>query len=163
MEMHPGPEKPSAWGSPVQGFKSGPPRFVGGTTGLREQARRGFTLIELLIVVVIVGILAAIAIPKFSAVRQRAYKAAMVTDLKNLAHLQEVYYNDRHSFGTLEAVGAVLSRGVYIEVLEADHTGWAALATHEALKNGEKCWIFHGSADRPTPEARVASQVECSF
>ena len=60
----------------------------------------GFTLIELLIVVVIIGILAAIAIPKFSAVRERAYVAALKADLRNLASLQEVYYNGTFSFST---------------------------------------------------------------
>ncbi len=49
---------------------------------------KGFTLIELLIVVVIIGILAAIAIPRFSATRERAYFAAMKSDLKNLASQQ---------------------------------------------------------------------------
>ncbi|MGI9627817.1 MAG: prepilin-type N-terminal cleavage/methylation domain-containing protein, partial [Longimicrobiales bacterium] len=42
--------------------------------------RRGFTLIELLIVVVIIGILAAIAIPKFSSTREKSFKAAMMSD-----------------------------------------------------------------------------------
>ena len=54
---------------------------------MTERGQRGFTLIELMIVVVIIGILAAIAIPKFSSVRQRALKSAMLSDLKNLAHL----------------------------------------------------------------------------
>ena len=58
---------------------------------------KGFTLIELLIVVVIIGILAAIAIPKFSATREKAYFAAMKSDLKNLASQQEIYYADNYS------------------------------------------------------------------
>src|SRR3982750_1131142 len=52
---------------------------------------KGFTLIELLIVVVIIGILAAIAIPKFSSTKQNAYLTAMKTDLRNLATAEEGY------------------------------------------------------------------------
>ena len=48
------------------------------------QNRKGFTLIELLIVVVIIGILAAIAIPKFANTKQKAYVATVKTDLRNL-------------------------------------------------------------------------------
>ena len=51
--------------------------------------RKGFTLIELLIVVVIIGILAAIAIPKFSNTREKAYIASMKSDLRNLATAEE--------------------------------------------------------------------------
>src|SRR5665213_2968698 len=56
-----------------------------------KRSMKGFTLIELLIVVVIIGILAAIAIPKFAATKQRAYVAAVKTDLKNLATAEEGY------------------------------------------------------------------------
>ncbi|MEE2897822.1 MAG: prepilin-type N-terminal cleavage/methylation domain-containing protein, partial [Gemmatimonadota bacterium] len=62
-----------------------------------ERESRGFTLIELLIVIVIVGILAAIAIPKFSSVREKAYYSAMKSDLKNLANKQELYYQNSYS------------------------------------------------------------------
>ncbi len=56
--------------------------------------RKGFTLIELLIVVVIIGILAAIAIPKFAATKDKAKLASVKTDLRNVMTAQEAYFSD---------------------------------------------------------------------
>ncbi len=58
------------------------------------ESNKGFTLIELLIVVAIIGILAAIAIPQFNAYRARAYNASAVSDLKALETTIEAYYHD---------------------------------------------------------------------
>src|SRR5260221_9783044 len=57
-------------------------------------SRKGFTLIELLIVVVIIGILAAIAIPKFANTKAKAYVASMKSDLRNLVTAEEAYFAD---------------------------------------------------------------------
>jgi len=80
----------------------------------------GFTLIELMIVIAIIGILAAIAIPQFSAYRQRSYNAAAEADLRNAATAQEAYYVDAQKYvadpnnliGT--TYGLFLSQGVAI-------------------------------------------------
>jgi len=94
---------------------------------------KGFTLIELLIVVVIIGILAAIAIPKFSATREKAYSAAMKSDLKNLASQQEIYYSDTYEYSNVVAsLGFVTSSGVNATITGGTD-GWSATATHAAL------------------------------
>ena len=86
--------------------------------------RRGFTLIELLIVVVIIGILASIAIPKFSATREKAFLSTLKTDLKTLASKQEIYHNTAFAYGnTLATVGATISDGVTITINEATGSG----------------------------------------
>ncbi len=60
--------------------------------------RKGFTLIELLIVVAIIGILAAIAIPQFSAYRAKAYNSASNSDVKNMKTGMEAYMADRQAY-----------------------------------------------------------------
>ena len=62
--------------------------------------RKGFTLIELLIVVVIIGILAAIAIPKFAATKDKAKLASVKTDLRNMMTAQEAYFSDYATYGS---------------------------------------------------------------
>ncbi len=62
------------------------------------RSRKGFTLIELLIVVAIIGILAAIAIPQFSAYREKAFNAASNSDIKNWKTGQEAYKADIQTY-----------------------------------------------------------------
>jgi type IV pilus assembly protein PilA len=65
---------------------------------LRLQGESGFTLIELLVVVAIIGILAAIAIPQFSAYRKRGYEAALKSDLRNAATAEEAYFAQNFTY-----------------------------------------------------------------
>ncbi len=123
--------------------------------------RRGFTLIELLIVVVIIGILAAIAIPKFNETREKAFISAAKSDLRNLASQQEVYYNTNYSFSTdLTRLEFVESEGVTVTVGEATNRGWSATAAHAGLPT-QTCAIYHGNATQVSP-ATVPSAVECT-
>ena len=121
--------------------------------------QRGFTLIELLIVVVIIGILASIAIPKFSAMREKAFLSTMKTDLKNLATQQEIYHNSQFSYGTtLAVVVASISDGVIITINEATGSGWAATASHAGL-SAEHCGLYQGNAAAVGGDPSVAEGV----
>lgn len=127
--------------------------------------RKGFTLIELLIVTVIIGILAAIAIPKFSAVREKGFRSAMMSDLRNVATAQEVYHNANFTFTSdLALLEVQVTNGVTVTIDGgASSTGWAAIATHVALP-GEQCGIYHGDAPAAAgAPASVPSVIECSF
>ncbi len=111
--------------------------------------KKGFTLIELLIVVVIIGILAAIAIPKFANTKEKAYVAAMKSDLRNLATYEESYAADSAGVyfdGNGLAQGFRPSQNVTVTAtLGTTSTGaasWSAVASHTST--GTTC---NSSAD----------------
>ena len=122
-----------------------------------KRSNKGFTLIELLIVVVIIGILAAIAIPKFAATKQKAYIAAVKTDLKNLATVEEGYAASNNGVylqtGTIAAPDSshvagfafAPSGGVTI-ILGGAGAGWSATATTSQVPAMTPCAIFYNMA-----------------
>jgi len=129
----------------------------------RAPRTAGFTLIELLIVVVIIGLLAAIAIPKFAATKDKAYMASMRGDLRNLATAQEAYFSEYSTYysGTIPNAGMLYSPspGISIVVNEADNAGWAATATSPMLASAA-CALFVGNAAAATP-ATVNGVIGC--
>ena len=125
--------------------------------------RQGFTLIELLIVVVIIGILAAIAIPKFANTKGKAVVAGMKSDLRNLASAQEGYWVEfRTYYGGVIPDPAFTYRpteGVTVTMVSANDAGWSASASASAT--AQTCVIFYGSAP-PIPPATNDGAVACS-
>jgi len=121
---------------------------------LQNQNKKGFTLIELLIVVVIIGILAAIAIPKFSSTKEKAYMASMKADLKNLTNVEEAFYADSGKYANAAALtgnyGWNLSQGNVTVGVTGDATGWSAAISNPAVKSVTNCSIFAGSGTAST-------------
>ncbi len=111
------------------------------------QRQKGFTLIELLIVVVIIGILAAIAIPKFANTKEKAYIASMKSDLRNLITAQEAYFSDNNSTyaASTTAMGTTYraSSGVTVTLGSVTNTGWSATA--KQASTAKTCAITLGS------------------
>jgi len=103
--------------------------------------RKGFTLIELLIVVVIIGILAAIAIPKFANTKSKAYITAMKSDLRNLVTAEEAFFSDSSKYtSTVSDLKFNSSTGVSAPNIATGAGYWTATVTHSQLV-GTSCGI----------------------
>jgi len=122
--------------------------------------RKGFTLIELLIVVVIIGILAAIAVPKFKNTKGKAFAASLKSDLRNLATAEEAYFYENASYtSSVAALNVSLTSGVVISFGVATPGGWSANVTHP-LAFPIQCALFMGSAP-PLPPATIEGILSC--
>ena len=125
------------------------------------RTRTGFTLIELLIVVVIIGILAAIAIPKFQNTKGKANAAALRSDLRNLAVAQEAYFFEKASYASDTALlNFRPSPGVMLTLSTPAHGEWVATATHP-LSYPLQCMVFYGPCRRLRPPRQVEGVPAC--
>ena len=105
--------------------------------------RSGFTLIELLIVVVIIGILASIAIPKFANTKEKAHLAAMKSDLRNLVTVEEAYFADSIKYTTNLGTMYTVTTGVVGPTIATTADGWTAWVGHSSTT--KTCAVFVGS------------------
>ena len=110
--------------------------------------RRGFTLIELLIVVVIIGILAAIAIPRFANTKEKAYVAQMKSDLRNLVNAQEAFFSDSVKYASsVSQLNYRQSTGVGTPTIVTGAGFWTATVTHSQMTATRQCEIAVNTAN----------------
>lgn len=129
--------------------------------------RKGFTMIELLLVVVIVGLLASFAVPKFANTKQRAVRAAGISDLHTLLVAQERFYSETGRYGALADSASLkvsISRGngplaITPSGAPAGSSGYSAALTIP----GGSCGIVVGAAAKPAgmPSDTPASTPVC--
>jgi prepilin-type N-terminal cleavage/methylation domain-containing protein len=134
-------------------------RHHSATGPLGALRRVAFTLVELLIVVVVLGILVALVIPKVQRARGMANSASIRSDLHNLARSQESYFAEHGSYtANVDSLGLLLSPGVSVTV-RATTFGWSAVGTHP-LAYPITCALFWGQIT-PDPPATTEGQVRC--
>ena len=125
-----------------------------------KSRRRGFTLIELLIVITVIGLLAAIAIPRFSNMKEKANIATMQTALKNLGQAEETFFAEHGNYtASLDSLNFAPNAEMTLTVMEATNTGWSATITHP-LALSKKCAFYLGTA-APVPPATNQGALAC--
>ena len=102
---------------------------------MRRSNRRGFTFIELLTVMIVIGLLTTVGVPRIRSMKERSYQATLRSDLGALRTAQEVYFAEHQQYATnVVALDMRLSRNVTVTIESTDpYRGWKAAAHHAWL------------------------------
>mgnify|MGYP001454451245 CR=1 FL=1 len=129
---------------------------------MRYRRNAGFTLIELLIVVVIIGILAAVAIPKFAATKDKSKLASIRSDLRNIMTAQEAYWADHGVFadvGQLQAATNYSFSAGNTATISATMTGYTATVSNSSITSTlDQCTVQVAAG----ASSSIDGQIICS-
>ena len=128
----------------------------------RLARRRGFSLIEIFFVLLVLGALTLIAIPKIRGMKRKAFVTMLTTDLRNLQHTQELYWHDADTYTAdlgLLRFNSSADVNVEVSVSAATRTGWSAVVRH--VPSAIHCAIYTGDAP-PQPPATVPGVIACA-
>lgn len=122
--------------------------------------RRAFTLIELMIVVVIIGVIAAIAIPKFAGSKAKAYETAMKSDLRSFLTAQLDYFATHQTYTTdITKLSFKSSTGVNPPVVTVDGRTYVVTISHSQLP-GVVCAVAHNTTN-PVLTSANSGEAAC--
>ncbi len=121
--------------------------------------RTGFTLIEMLIVVVVIGVLAAIAIPKFAATKDKAKVASLKSDVRNSETAEETYFSNYTTYGTFAQLQAAsnftLSTGNTMAITTATN-GYTVAANNSSISSAiTSCKVQIGAGASSTVDGQI--------
>ena len=121
--------------------------------------RTGFTLIEMLIVVVVIGILVAIAIPKFSATKDKAKLASLKSDVRNSETAEETYFSSYATYATFAQLQAAsnfsLSTGNTMAITTATN-GYTVAASNSSISSGiTSCQVQVGAGASSSADTQI--------
>ena len=130
------------------------------SVGVHRRFPVGFSLIELLVVMVVMGILVGLAIPRYQEYKRRYYLTTMVADLRNLATTEEAYWNIAGTYSMdLQQIQYSASPSVSVSMVSADTLGWAARASYAG--DTAICAIYYGNAPI-LPPATMKNLIGCT-
>jgi prepilin-type N-terminal cleavage/methylation domain-containing protein len=122
--------------------------------------RKGFTFVELLVVMVLIGALSSMAVPRFREYKARAYIATMQSDLGNLKIAQEAYWAEHQKYATdTTSLELRISADVAIAITSQNILGgYTAVAKHANVP-GQQCQTSIGPEAAPREQGAVACSI----
>jgi type IV pilus assembly protein PilA len=125
--------------------------------------RKGFTFVELLVVMIFVGALSSVAVPRFREYKTRAFISAMQSDLGNLRIAQEAHWAENERYATdTTALEFRRTTNVFLHITSKDVLGgYTAVATHADVP-GRQCLTAMGPEASPLEAGAISCGIAAS-